>query len=144
MLFKNISSQSVLLRIPQIFGQIDITVGIHIHTVIAQKVGLHLRSAKGECRRTSSKAVHHTKARYMFGIGVEMQCIPHGARGFGRTAKTGDLPIGCNLSLRYLFDLFIHQIVKTHMPIFSRLQIFMPYALHSFLKITTLNCSVFR
>lgn len=144
MLFKHISYQSVLLRIPQIFGQIDITVGIHLHTVIAQKVGLHLRSTKGECRRTSSKTVHHTKARYMFGIGVEMQCIPHGARGFGRTAQTGDLPIGCNLSLRYLFDLFIHQIVKTHMPIFSRLQIFILCAQHSFLNITVLNRAIFQ
>ena len=60
-----------------IFVQIDVAVIIHFYAVRAQKSRLRIRAAKGECRGAFAKAIDHSKTRYMFGIGIEMQSIAH-------------------------------------------------------------------
>lgn len=63
-----------------IFVQIDVAVFVHFDAVRTQKICLHFRAAKSECRGAFAKAIDHSKTRDMFGIGIEMQGITHRSR----------------------------------------------------------------
>ena len=106
-----------------IFCQIDVTVLVNFYTVGTQQIGLHFRTAERKCRSASSETIDHSKTRHVLWIGIEMQSIPHRARCPRRAAKASDLPIGCNLAVRYFFDLFVYDVVKAHMYIICKIGI---------------------
>ncbi len=106
-----------------IFCQIDVTVLVNFYAVGAQQICLHFSTAECKCRSASSETIDHSETRHVFGIGVEMQSIPHRARCPRGAAKTSDLPVGCNLAVRNFFDLFVYDVVKAHMYSFCKIGI---------------------
>ena len=106
-----------------IFCQIDVAVLVNFYAVGAQQICLHFSTAECKCRSASSETIDHSETRHVFGIGVEMQSIPHRARCPRGAAKTSDLPVGCNLAVRNFFDLLIYDVVKAHMYIICKIDI---------------------
>lgn len=99
---------------PLIFAKVNVAVFVHFNAVRTEQICLHFRSSEGKCRGAFSKAIYHSKARDMFGIGVKMQRISHRSRSARRAAKARNLSVGRHLSAWYFLDLSIYDIIKTH------------------------------
>lgn len=87
------------------------------HNDVYRNARERVGSAERERGRTSAEPIDHSETRDLLGVGVEMQRISDSTRSARRTAQTRDLSVRRNVTVRYLFDLFVHYVVKTHNPI---------------------------